>query len=339
MLSILAIIFGAIQMFERILSTDTHCVVFERNVSDLFFSSVHTDAVDAIRDLPMVDATAPILFGLVSAPDHPVITCFGLTAEDPRLSDAKWIEGQPETFGQETGTVVLGKRAAKFLQANLGEDVEIGSQSFRVSGVVESANGFEDGGVFMPLADAQRFFKRENVVSLVAVKLRSEDDTAAFNEAVNQRFPDLIALENESFGQSYSQFRILKMTAWAVGICALLLGGLNVANTMLLSVLSRIREIAVLRVCGFSRPQVSQLIFTEAGILAGVGIGIGMASGYALLQILKHAPMLQGYISASLPLNLIAAIIVTAFMTTLFGALHPAIYATRIQPAEALRFE
>ncbi|MEJ1973437.1 MAG: FtsX-like permease family protein [Lacunisphaera sp.] len=62
-----------------------------------------------------------------------------------------------------------------------------------------------------------------------------------------------MALENREFSQGYTQFRILHLTAWAVGLCAFLLGGLGVANTMVLSVFSRIREIAVLRVCGFRK--------------------------------------------------------------------------------------
>ena len=70
-------------------------------------------------------------------------------------------------------------------------------------------------------------------------------------------------LENDDFSRSYSQFRILKTTAWVVGGCAFLLGGLSVTNTMVLSVFGRIRELAVLRVCGFSRSQLAQLIFGE----------------------------------------------------------------------------
>jgi putative ABC transport system permease protein len=69
MLTILAIVTGAIGMFQRILSTDSHYLVFERNVSDLFFSSVTQEQVAAIRAEPGVAEAHPMLFGIVTAPD------------------------------------------------------------------------------------------------------------------------------------------------------------------------------------------------------------------------------------------------------------------------------
>ncbi|MBT3479822.1 MAG: ABC transporter permease, partial [Opitutales bacterium] len=93
MLTVISIVLGAIEMFERILSNDSHYLVFERNVSDLFFSSVPDDAAEAIKSMDLVDAAYPILFGIVSSEDTPVITCFGISDDDPRLDDAEWIEG------------------------------------------------------------------------------------------------------------------------------------------------------------------------------------------------------------------------------------------------------
>ena len=72
--------------------------------------------------------------------------------------------------------------------------------------------------------------------------MRDEAQGAAFKQAVVAAYPGLLALENREFNQSYTQFQILHYTAWAVGLCAFLLGGLGVANTMLLSVFSRIRK-------------------------------------------------------------------------------------------------
>jgi putative ABC transport system permease protein len=124
----------------------------------------------------------------------------------------------------------------------------------------------------------------------VAVKLRDQARGAEFKRAIESAHPRLIALENREFNQSYNSFRILKMTAWAVGLCAFGLGGLGVANTMLLSVFSRIREIAVLRVCGFSQRQVSALIFGEAAAVAAAGLVVGLSLGSAVLAVLPHIP-------------------------------------------------
>lgn len=339
MLTILAIVTGAIGMFERILATDSHCLVFEKNVSDLFFSSVTTDQVSAIRALPEVESAQPILFGIVSAEDHPIITCFGLDASDPRLARAKWIAGSLATFGKSDDEIFLGSRAAEFLDARFGEKVDIGRATFRVGGIFKTENGFEDGGVFLPLKSAQAFFHREDLCSIIAVKLRNRDHAAQFKSSVEKLHPGLTALENREFNQSYTQFKILHFTAWAVGVCAFLLGGLGVANTMLLSVFSRIREIAVLRVCGFSTGQVCALIFGEAAAIAIAGLVLGFALGLGVLAILERLPDFHGYIQASIKPSIVLGIIATAIFTAVAGAIYPARYAARIQPADALRYE
>ncbi|MBA4138219.1 MAG: ABC transporter permease, partial [Opitutus sp.] len=257
MLTILAIVTGAIGMFQKILSSDSHYLVFERNVSDLFFSSVTPEQLAAIRARPEVESAHPVLFGIVSAPGHPVVTCFGIEPSDPRLTKADWRAGAPADFGKRPYEIFLGSRAAEFLQARAGEEVEIGRGKFRVGGIFKTENGFEDGGVFLPLAAAQEFFHRGGAASVAMVKLRDQTQGAVFKGGIEAAEPGVIALENREFNSSYNSFKILNFTAWAVGICAFCLGGLGVANTMLLSVFTRIREIAVLRVCGFSAGQVA----------------------------------------------------------------------------------
>jgi putative ABC transport system permease protein len=280
-----------------------------------------------------------LLFGIVSAPGNPVITCFGVEATDPRLARGEWRAGSRETFGKTEGEIYLGERAAEFLRARLGETVAVGRGTFKVGGIFKNENGFEDGGVFLPLPAAQAFFHREGVASVVAVKLRDRAEGAAFKTAVEGAHGGVIALENREFSQSYNSFKILNFTAWAVGICAFFLGGLGVANTMLLSVFGRIREIAVLRVCGFSERQVAALIFGEAGMIALGGLGVGLTLGAGLLGVMERVPQFNGYVQARVEPWVVAGIVVTALVTAVAGAIYPARFAARIQPAEALRYE
>ena len=339
MLTILSIVNGAIGMFERILAVDSHYLVFEKNVSDFFFSSVPDEKLAALRTLANVDSAEPLLFGLVTSGDRPIITCFGLEATNPQFTKARWSAGRREDFGQIKDGIWLGTRAAEFLEAKAGQKIAIGKGEFTVAGIFSTENGFEDGGVFLPLKEAQAFFSREGVSSVVAIKLRDQTRGTEFKHAVEAANPGLIVLENREFNQSYTQFKILHFTAWAVGLCAFLLGGLGVANTMLLSVFSRIREIAVLQVCGFSSGQVTALIFGEATVIAAVGLVAGFALGYATLFALGHAPQLQGYVQAVVKPAMIAGIIATALVTAVAGAIYPARFASKIQPAEARRNE
>ncbi|MCB1121404.1 MAG: ABC transporter permease [Verrucomicrobiae bacterium] len=339
MLTVLSIVLGAIHMFERILSNDSHYLVFEKNVSDLFFSSVPEESVDEIAAMDIVESANPILFGLVSSEDTPVITCFGIGDDDPRLDDAEWLEGDRSLFGKEPNTIYLGSRAAEFAEVTLGEEVPVGKEVFIIGGILKLENGFENGGVFMPIKLAQEFFHKEGYSSIIAVKLKDTEQGEAFKEAVEKNNPDLIALENEEFSQSYSQFKILSATAWSVGVCAFLLGGMGVANTMLMSVFSRIREIAVLRVCGFSKAQVGGMILGESFLLAVCGTLAGFVFGFLALHIMADLPQLNGYIQPVYDRLMLSGIAVVAFITSSVGSFYPAWRATQIQPAEALRYE
>jgi putative ABC transport system permease protein len=353
MLTIVTILQGAVGMFSGILSSDSQIIVFERNVSDLFFSNVPATALTDISAWSTVQHADPVLFGVVTSADHPIITCFGITAADARLRKATWLEGSRANFARQTGSpagglcplgckpndVVLGQRAAEFLHAHLNSTVAIGHGSFHVAGIIQTANGFEDGGVFMPLPAAQDFFHKPGASSVITIKLTDKKFADEFKQRVKEKFPDLIALEDAEFTRSYSQFKILKATAWTVGGCGLILGGLGVANTMIMSVFTRIREIAILRVNGFSNLQIATMIFGESALVSVVGAITGLLLGAALLTILKLIPALHGYVDVAIQPLVVLIVIVLSFLTGVAGALYPAIYAMRIRAVEALRFE
>jgi putative ABC transport system permease protein len=208
-----------------------------------------------------------------------------------------------------------------------------------VGGVLKMENGFEDGGVFLPLSEAQAFFHRPDTYSVVAIKLRDPATGPDFKRAVENALPRLTAVQDREFNQSYNSFRILRATSWAVGACAFLLGGLGVANTMLMSVFGRIREIAILRVCGFSQAQITALVFGEALAVALVGLAAGGLLSALLLGTLPHVSQLQGYVQASVGPHMLLSVAALALLTAVLGAIYPARFAGRIQPAEALRYE
>lgn len=339
MLTVVTILQGAIGMFSSILSSDSEVIVFERNVSDLFFSNVPSTAVQQIAGWPMVLQADPVLFGIVSSTSQPIITCFGVTAADPRIRKAKWLEGNRLDFALHDDDVVLGERAAEFLNAKLGDHVPIGHAVFHVIGILQTANGFEDGGVFIPLSSAQSFFHKEGSSSVITIKLKNKDDADSFKSTVKTRYANLIALEDAEFTRSYSQFRILKATAWAVGGCGLLLGGLGIANTMIMSVFTRIREIAILRVNGFSRGQIGGMILGESAAVSVLGSLAGLLAGTCFLFTLKLIPTLHGYIDTTIHPLIMMTVILLSLLTGIAGALYPAVYAMHVRAVEALRFE
>lgn len=339
MLSVVSLLGGAVKMFERILRSDSQMVVFEKNVSDLFFSNVPVELAAELGAQDFVDSARPVLFAVISSPGRPVITCFGIEAGDPRLAKGEWLKGSRDGFRADGQAVVLGERAADFLETGDDGMVQLGQDRYPVAGVVRLENGFENGGVFMPLGACQKAFHKEGLSSVVSVKLSEGAPADEVKRWVSANHPRMLAMENEEFSRSYSQFRIMKTTAWVVGGCAFLLGGLSVTNTMILSVFGRIRELAIARVCGFSRAQLALMIFGESLLVCLIGTLAGWAICAAGLRVLMAVPQLQGYIDPHIGWRELAGAAVLAVATALAGAMYPAGYAARLNPASALRFE
>ena len=319
MLSVVGLLGGAVKMFERILRSDSEMVVFEKNVSDLFFSNVPVDLVAELEAQPFVKDAQPVLFSIIAAPDRPVVTCFGIQASDGRLKKGEWLQGSAADFKDDGLGVVLGERAAEFLKARAGGTIELGQGVYPVAGVVRLENGFENGGVFMPLLTCQKAFHKEGVCSVVTVALGEGHESSEVKTWMAKNHEKLTALENEEFSRSYSQFQIMKTTAWVVGGCAFLLGGLSVTNTMILSVFSRIKEIAIARVCGFSRTQVALMIFGESLLVSAIGTVAGWGLSAGGLRLLKAVPDLQGYIEPNIGWREVAGAMGLAAFTALLG--------------------
>jgi putative ABC transport system permease protein len=108
---------------------------------------------------------------------------------------------------------------------------------------------------------------------------------------------------------------------------------------MILSVFGRIKELAIARVCGFSRGQVARMIFGESLLVSAIGTMLGWGLSIVGLHALRAVPQLQGYIDPRIGWVEVAGALALAVLTALAGALYPAWYAANLKPAEALRFE
>jgi putative ABC transport system permease protein len=119
----------------------------------------------------------------------------------------------------------------------------------------------------------------------------------------------------------------------ALGSVALLVGGIGIANVMVISVLERRREIGVRRALGASRRHIRVQFVTEAVLLAAIGglfgvvLGAAITGGYAALR---------GW-SIAIPVAGLAAGVGVALLIGGLAGLYPAARAARLTPAEAVR--
>jgi putative ABC transport system permease protein len=143
-------------------------------------------------------------------------------------------------------------------------------------------------------------------------------------------------------GERASNNQIVKLahaSAWGTSALAIIIGILGIANTMVMSVFERTKEIGILRAMGWKRWQILALIQFEA---AGLGLGggfLGIALGWGALRILSALPETGSLVSASVPWPLLVQAMVIALLAGLVAGAVPAWRAAKLSPMEALRHD
>jgi putative ABC transport system permease protein len=136
-----------------------------------------------------------------------------------------------------------------------------------------------------------------------------------------------------------SDFRVLQEMVGQISFLAVMLGGLGMLNTMVMSVLERTREIGALRALGWRRRHVLGMIVKESLALGAVGGVVGMLIGWALGKSMGLLPGMYGALEPQYTPQLLVQAILVALVAGVLGGLYPAWRATRMRPVEALRYE
>ena len=135
-----------------------------------------------------------------------------------------------------------------------------------------------------------------------------------------------------------TQSRQIQGMLGAIGLIAMIVSGIGIANTMMMSINERTREVGVLKVLGTDLKDIAMMFLTEAllvGILGGIG---GLLLSFVMARLI---PVLfqTMQVKSIIPLWLAAGGVLFAGVVALLSALTPALNAMRISPNEAIRAE
>jgi len=275
----------------------------------------------------------------------------GVGAAVPEIWKIKVVNGRflPKEESNPRAFAVLGNKLAAELfgtASPLGQRIRIGSDRFRVVGVMEKKGqmiGFDmDDTIYIPAAKALELFDRE---SLMEIHLLYKSNTAVerVEKAIKRnliarhgREDFTIVTQNQMLKSMDSILNILTLAVAALGSISLLVGSVGILTIMTIAVSERISEIGLLRAVGAERRTIFQLFLCEALALSAAGGLCGVLLGIAMVQILDAA-------LPALPVELAWAYIVAAFMVSLLigiaAGVAPAMKAARLEPLEALRAE
>jgi len=265
---------------------------------------------------------------------------------------------------QQMPPIILGKDMADELGATVGSVVLVTSPQgeltpfglvpkymrFRVVGIFQS--GFYDydtGWAFIRLADAQGLFGLGDVVSVIEFKVddiyKAAEVGRELEQAAGHGFMSTNWME-----QNRALFRALRLervvTFITIGLIVLV-AALNILISLIMMVMEKTRDIAVLLSLGARRAQVRRIFIAQGVLIGVVGTAVGLALGYMLSWVGGHYHLVslspEVYSIDYVPFAARAldgvVVAVVALAISFVATIYPSWSASRILPAEALRYE
>src|SRR5271165_5384730 len=255
---------------------------------------------------------------------------------------AKLIEGRWFQTGQRE-VVVSKSISGRFNQASLGDTMEFGKGSWKVVGVFDAGGSAYDSEVWGDVNQMASDFDRQG--GYASAYLRATDPISA--EALKNRVSDDQRLkldgvfENDYYAKQTSSGTPIKVIGWVVGVIMAVGSIFAAMNTMYAAVSYRGREIATLRVIGFSRPSILTSFVLESLLIAFLGaiVGIILMLPFNGMQTGTSNQVTFSEVVFSLRITPLVAMraILFALVMGLIGGLAPAWHAARQNILSALR--
>jgi putative ABC transport system permease protein len=269
----------------------------------------------------------------------PVATDLGLPVTvGASIAKGAWLNAATATYP----AVVLGADAATRLGILVPDPqvlVQIGNQQFTVVGILRPDPLVPElnSAALIGRSAAARYFASPGHPT--TIYLRADDDQVEAVRQVlaataNPAAPYLVAISrpSDALAAKIATERAFNGLLLGLGAVALLVGGVGVANTMVISVLERRSEIGLRRCLGAHRGQirlqflVESLLLASIGGVGGIALGVAVTGGYAATQ---------GWVTVVPAQASVAALVATLLIGAVAG-IYPAMRAARLSPTEAL---
>ena len=282
------------------------------------------------------------------------------------MASGRWISD--EDYQNKQRVAVIGAKAAEKLFGEAppdGETISINGLQFQVIGLLKTKtqisnyNTPDNECLFIPLSTASLLhdikypanivwmpanpmFRKQAVKDVRAILARAHNFSAGDERALQ------LIVFNEFMKIIDTMSTALQVLLGLIGSLTLAIGGIGLANIMLVSVTQRTREIGVLKSLGATRGAIRFQFLAEAMAIVTAGGLIGVLIGWAMTAGIQTLPLLgpifkddSGTGDIHLHISRFAVIASTTVLEAigLFAGLLPALKASRLDPIEALRYE
>lgn len=274
------------------------------------------------------------------------------------------IEG---TYLEKSGRmppILIGEKLAKKLQLKIGSKInvqmvdlngDLSSKGFRVGGIYKTSNTtFDETQLFVHYEDLQSQLGTENnAAHEIAIIVKNGNEAALVKPAIQKIAANLdvqtwkeLSPEMSLLTDSMDQYMYIFILIILLALC------FGIINTMLMSVLDRVKEIGMLMAIGMNKRKIFIMIILESVMLTFTGGVLGIIIGSGVTKIFETKPIdvsmfadgLEKYglatqIYTSLRLETIVTITILVIVTGILSAIYPARKALKLNPAEATRTE
>ncbi len=316
-------------------------VLTQGQAMSALLSSVDAAVVEQVAAWPEVAEVDGMLFGNAILDGASYVFLFGHDPEGFSMAHYRIVEGQDLTDvrGVRGKPILIGRQASENLEKQVGDTLRLTGVTFRVVGIYETGNAFEDSGAVLPLTEAQILTLQPRSVSMLYIKLRDPSDADRLQRRIERHLPDMSLSTTSSFADQEQMMQIMEGLAMGVAGIAVVIGGIGMTNTLFMSVFERTREIGLLRAVGWRRWRVMGLILGESVVLSLLGGLIGIGLGLAAVFAISSTPTLLSMLGTHFSPDLFIRAVVTVVILGLVGGAYPAWWASRLLPLEALRYE
>jgi putative ABC transport system permease protein len=325
-----------------------------------------TRVLSYIRMMPEVTAASgrSVVSGMAgSATTASGVVIYGIVPEaETLISDIfEQMTGGSYFQGRIRNPVIIGEGLAKKLEVKTGSkivltaqetDGSIGQGAFRIVGVFKTVSSqYDKTTVFALKADINRIFNLGDSLQEIAIKTRFTDKTALIAAAIKNKFPALdIATWQELEPELALSMGMTREMLYIFLIIVLLAMVFGITNTMLMSVIERIRELGMLISLGMKHGRMFTLITLESVFLSIIGAVVGIGLGVATIAIFAETGIDLSFVSSGLaafgmsqilypflPITEYPIMVALVIITAILAAVYPAIKAATLKPVEALK--
>jgi lipoprotein-releasing system permease protein len=260
--------------------------------------------------------------------------------------------------------VIIGNELAMNINVRVGDTVALvspqgkltplgrvpNSRKYEVTALFESGMyEYDSGLVFVSLKEAQDFLGMENLVTGLEVRVDDIYKADTIGRALQKKLgPPFWTKDWKLMNRSLvSALELEKLTMFVILTMIVLVGALNIISTLVMVVMEKNKDVAILRAMGASAKSVLT-IFMFQGLLVGlVGTLAGLLSGlgicYALAKYKFIALPADIYYISTLPVRVetldVLFVTLSAVGISFLATIYPSWHASRINPVEALRYE